>query len=293
MVEIKNMQHCTVEEKVQAWNTGFEGYYFDMTTTPDAFEKRGEAEGLSDKLSVVAFEDGTPVGLVRNGVREWQGKKVAWNGGTGVAPSVRGKGIGKKLMEAALDILQSEGVHAATLEAVKENKQAIEFYKRMGYSIVDEVHFMQLKGKVKNIQFSSAGDKISLSAATPEDAGQLSFYRGDFTWQTQWESVKDGEAVFAADKTGKAIGYAYFRKTMDHEGKHASTVLYQCEVAPDSEGRKAIAEQLILAVFDQFSGNINRIAVNVPVEGNKLTHEALEEFGFIITAAQVFMKKEL
>ena len=84
MVEIKKMAECKVDESVQAWNTGFEGYFFDMTTTPEAFEKRGRTEGLSDELSVVAFEEGVPVGLVRNGVRQWQGKKVAWNGGTGV-----------------------------------------------------------------------------------------------------------------------------------------------------------------------------------------------------------------
>jgi hypothetical protein len=62
---------------VEAWNKGFEGYYFDMATTPEAFKKRGEQEGLSPDLSVVAFESGKPVGIVRNGLREINGKKVA------------------------------------------------------------------------------------------------------------------------------------------------------------------------------------------------------------------------
>jgi GNAT superfamily N-acetyltransferase len=293
MIKIKKMAECSAAEKVQAWNTGFEGYFFDMATTPEAFEKRGKTEGLSDDLSVVAFEEGVPVGLVRNGVREWQGKKVAWNGGTGVAPSMRGKGVGKMLMEATLQVLQSEGVHTATLEAVKENTQAIELYKRMGYEIVDEVHFMQLKGEVDNHKnFPSLGG-ITLSAATPEEAGSLPFYRGDFTWQTQWQSVKDGEALVAEDAAGEAIGYAYFRKSTDAEGNLASIVLYQCEVAPNYEGPKTIAGQLIASVFDGFSGDINRLAVNIPIEKNKVVHQTLENFGFIITTAQVFMVKEL
>ena len=40
-------------------------------------------EGLSPRLSVVAFKNNEPVGIVKNGIREIDGKKVAWNCGTG------------------------------------------------------------------------------------------------------------------------------------------------------------------------------------------------------------------
>lgn len=293
MIEIKRMADCTAEEKVLAWNTGFEGYVFDMTTTIEAFEKRGETEGLSDRLSLIAFEDGRPVGLVRNGVREWRGEKLAWNGGTGVAPSMRGKGVGRKMMEATIEILRAEGVHIATLEAVKENTPAIELYKQLGYKIVDEVHFMQLKGQVETNSDFAGESQAVLEAAIPEEAGMLPFYRGDFTWQTQWESVKDGEAIIAKDANGHAIGYAYYRKSTNAKGELSSIVLYQCEVEATFKNREAVAEQLILAVFDNFSSDINRVAVNIPVEKSNISYQTLEKFGFILTTAQVFMIKEL
>lgn len=289
MLEIKKLADCTIEEGVEAWNKGFEGYYFDMATTPEAFGKRGEQEGLSANLSVVAFENGKPVGIVRNGLREIGGKKVAWNGGTGVSPALRGQGAGKKLMEATLSLLEEAGADIATLEAVSENTPAIELYKKMGYGIIDEVHFMQLKGKADGQGFQ--GDNgIELKEAAPEEAGRLPFYRGDFTWQTHWQSAKDGEAWIAYLPDGEAAGYAYYRKSFDSDGKHIATVLHQC--VADREPEKTI-QALLAGVFGDLSDDINRIAINVPEELNKTTFEALAGLGFQSTTKQVFMKKEL
>lgn len=289
MLEIRKLAECTVEEAVEAWNKGFEGYYFDMATTPEAFTKRGVQEGLSADLSVIAFEDGKPAGIVRNGIREIGGKKVAWNGGTGVALALRGKGAGRKLMEASLALLREAGADIATLEAVSENVPAIELYKKMGYEIIDSVHFLQLKGKAGGAD-SGAGRAIVLEKAAPEEAGRLPFYRGDFTWQTHWQSVKGGEALIAYSPEGEALGYAYYRKNVDGDGKHTATVLYQCVAGKEDE---KTVQALLAAVFGDFSDDINRLAVNVPEELNKTTYEALLGLGFETTTKQVFMKKEL
>lgn len=289
MHEIKKMADCTIEESVKAWNKGFEGYYFDMTTTAEAFEKRGEKEELIAELSVVAFESCEPVGIIRNGIREIGGQMVAWNGGTGVAPDFRGKGVGEKMMEATLDILMEAGVDTATLEAVSENAPAIALYKKLGYVIVDDVHFMQLKGPVETMEFVRQGS-IELKKATPEEAGALSIYRGDFTWQTHWQSVKDGKALIAFDSGGEVRGYAYYRKNHDDAGKHVSTVLYQC--VADRE-RAEVVNELLAGVFGDYSDNIKRVAVNVPEKMNKATYDVLIACGFNSTIKQVFMKKEL
>lgn len=294
MFEMKRMSGCSIEQKVEAWNKGFEGYYFYMETTAEAFEKRGAMEDLNEELSIVAFDGNNPVGIVRNGLRENDGRKVSWNGGTGVAKSVRGQGVGKRMMEKTIEWLGDAGVQLATLEAVTENKAAIELYRKMGYEILDEVDFMQLKGKVeKGPEELEAAQEITVKSASVEDAGSLDFYRHDFTWQTQWQSVKDGEALIAYDSEGKAASYAYFRKTRDENGKHIATTLYQCVVNPLAEDPKSLTVHLIAEVFEGFSGEINRVAVNIPVEMNKLTHQVLAEAGFKVTTKQVMMAKEL
>lgn len=294
MFEIKKMSECSIEQKVEAWNKGFEGYYFNMETTAEAFEKRGVTEDLNEELSIVAFDGNHPVGIVRNGLRGNDGRKVSWNGGTGVAKSVRGQGVGKRMMEKTIEWLRDSGVQLATLEAVSENKAAIELYRKIGYEIVDEVEFMQLKGNVEKCpEELKSGQEITLKSATIEEAGSLDFYRHDFTWQTQWQSVKDGEALIAYNAEGKAVGYAYFRKSKDENGKHIATTLYQCVVNPLAEDPQSLTARLITEAFEGFSGEINRVAVNIPVEMNKLTHQVLAEVGFKVTTKQVMMAKEL
>lgn len=135
MIEIRRLSECTIEQGVEAWNKGFEGYHFDMTTTPEAFEKRMKQEGLSAELSVVAFDCEEPVGLVLNGIRESSSRKIGWNGGTGVAISWRKRGVGMQLMEKTLEILKEQNVEVATLEAISENKKAIELYKSLAMKL--------------------------------------------------------------------------------------------------------------------------------------------------------------
>lgn len=292
VVEIRRLSECTIEQGVEAWNKGFEGYHFDMTTTPEAFKKRMDQEGLSGDLSVVAFDGEEPVGLVLNGTRESAGRKIGWNGGTGVAMSWRKKGVGKLLMEKTLQILNEQDVEVATLEAISGNEKAIELYKKLGYEIVDELHFMKLDGAVER-KVPSDTREYNIRKADPEEIGRLPFYRGDFPWQTQWQSVRDGEGMIAFNDEGRAAGYAFFRKLTDEQGNHNRTILYQCETAPDEKEREEITNALLNSVFENFADPISRTAVNVPVTANAETYKVLQDRGFEKNISQVFMKKEL
>jgi len=292
MVEIKRLSECTLEQATEAWNKGFEGYQFDMTTTVEAFSRRMELEGLSEQLSVVAFSDGAPVGIVLNGTRKSGGRKIGWNGGTGVAKDWRKRGVGIQLMEKTLQILKDEAVDIATLEAISGNDKAIGLYKKLGYEIVDDLFFMKLDGAISE---KNGGDSAPyhIRKAEPEEIGSLPFYRGDFPWQIQWQSVRDGVGRIVADTKGRDIGYALFRTLNDEHGNHARTILYQCETDPKALEREKIAGLLIDEVFGHFEDAINRTAVNVPATGNAVTYQALKDKGFEKSIAQVFMKKKL
>lgn len=293
MIEIKRLKDCTIEEGVEAWNTGFEGYYFDATTTADKFLTRLVNEGLSPHLSIVAFMDKKPIGIVKNGIREFNGKKLAWNGGTGVAIDLRKKGIGKKLMEATLSILTEEKVDYASLEAISDNVKAISLYKMMGYEIVDHLEYLGLNGQIDNSYSTISLDKYKVERAIPQQIGSIPFYKGMNPWQTQWQSAKDGEAIIVKGSDGNPIGYVYFRRTFNSEGKHINTVLFQCEAEPEHKDREEITRYLINKVFNSFSDDINRIIPNVPVGKSKLTHSILKEIGFQLKTEQVYMMKKM
>src|SRR6185503_17480629 len=124
-VEIRRLNTCTFDQAVQIWNEGFKGYFVDMTVSLDAYLRRFVGDGLSTEYSFIAFCDGKPAGFLLNGIRSNAGKRVAWNGGTGVSPEFRGQGIGKLLVEAALELYAEQGVEIATLEALINNEAAI------------------------------------------------------------------------------------------------------------------------------------------------------------------------
>jgi hypothetical protein len=85
MITIKPLKNCRLDQILDAWNRGFEGYFVPINMTLDSFLSRMVFEGLSPELSIVAFDEEEPVGIIMNGVRDIKGKKQAWNGGTGVA----------------------------------------------------------------------------------------------------------------------------------------------------------------------------------------------------------------
>ncbi|TCJ03191.1 GNAT family N-acetyltransferase [Cytobacillus praedii] len=295
MIEIKRLKDCTIEEGVEAWNTGFEGYYFDATTTADKFITRLVQEGLSPNLSIVAFLDKKPIGIIKNGIREFNGQKLAWNGGTGVALELRKKGIGKMLMEETLSILNKEQVDYASLEAISDNSKAISLYEKMGYEIVDHLEYLGLNGQLDRSYSAIPLVKYRVDRAVPQQIGLIPFYKGMNPWQTQWQSAKDGEAIIVKDLDGNQKGYAYFRRSFNNEGKHLNTVLYQCEVEPELERKDAeqLTRYLINEVFRSFTDDINRVIPNLPIAQSALTHSVLKEIGFKSMTEQVYMIRKM
>jgi len=293
MLTIKRLSECTWEEATKAWNRGFEGYYFDATSTVERFAHRIGMEGLSPALSVVGFVDGEPVGLVLSGVRTIDGKKVAWNGGTGVATEFRRQGVGRKLMEALLSLYREEGVDIATLEAFRQNEKAIALYQQMGYKIVDHLLFLQTVDVLPLHPFGSPEDQpYRIQKGIPHDVRALSFYHSMAPWQTQWAGIRDGEALVAQDTDGQTAGYALFKRTFDEAGKLASIVLMQCAADPSREDGEAVVRCLLSHVFAPFEYVCRRTTFNFPARHQLVVH-VLEQAGFQPSTEQVYMMLHL
>lgn len=290
MLEIKRLSECTIDEGVKAWNVGFEGYYFDATTTPENFVNRLVLEGLSPRLSIVAFKNNEPVGIVKNGIREIDGKKVAWNGGTGVSSSHRKFGIGKALMEATLDIYREEGVHTATLEAIADNQKAISLYEKIGYKTIDQLEHLELKDA---LEINVPESVFLVEKTVPQKIKFVSFYKSMNPWQTQWQSARDSEAIIIKDPTDDSIvSYAYYRQNFNPEGTPIGTVLFQCEANPEREDAEKILRFTLSQVFGTYS-DMRRIVPNIPIQASRLTYSLLNDLGFSPIAKQVYMVKEM
>lgn len=289
MVTIKRLSTCTFDEATYLWNEGFSGYYFNIAMTVDAYTARLGMEGLSPALSVVAFVDGKPAGFTLNGVRMIDGRKVAWNGGTAVLPGFRRQGVGKALMEATLNIYREEKVEVATLEAIRENSNAIALYRQMGYAIADRLVFHQRHGAFAQAPFRGSKEIFYRAIrGIPADVRDLSFYRNMAPWQTQWASVRDGESLVIIDSFGEEAGYTLFKRFFDESARQVAIALYQCEVKPEREDADAIASFMLAQAYAPFDFACRRYTVNIPASNARVL-DLLEREGFTPFAEQVFM----
>lgn len=70
-------------------------------------------------------------------LRSWQDAKRAYLTGFSIAPSERGKGLGKTFLSEIIKILEREGLHFLQLTVSPKNKAALSLYKdRFGFKEV-------------------------------------------------------------------------------------------------------------------------------------------------------------
>lgn len=279
-ITVKRFTDCTPEEMIIAWNRGFEGYFVQMEMTAELFFTRLVNEGLSLRHSFVIFDKEQPAAIVVNGLRTIDGKKTAWNGGTGVAVPYRGKGVSRLLMEETLKIYEEEGVEVATLEAIKENEKAIRLYEKFGYKIIDSLVFMNGTPDIKK------NTSIQTKSIRPEQLQLMTSYKENAPWQCQWQSVKSGEAQVYFDQDQNPLGYSLFKRIWNQEGKLEKVFLYQLELFEGMTDLQAI----FAAIANQVCHSVTFTTVNAPVS-SPIT-KLLMENGFKITTEQVQMVKK-
>jgi ribosomal protein S18 acetylase RimI-like enzyme len=89
---------------------------------------------VAPELFLVGIVDSRPVASVMAGYEGHRG----WINYLAVAPAARGKGYGRQIMEHAEQLLRERGCPKINLQVRSANREVIEFYRRLGFS-VDEV----------------------------------------------------------------------------------------------------------------------------------------------------------
>jgi GNAT superfamily N-acetyltransferase len=277
----KRLTECTIQDTITAWNRGFEGYFVQLEMTPELFFNRLVNEGLSLKHSLVAFDGEQPVAIVLNGFRVVDGKKIAWNGGTGIETDYRGGGLSNMLIEAAFKVYSEEGVEIATLEAIKENERAIRLYEKHGYEITD--HLVYLSGTLELNK-----TPIICKSIRPEQLPTFDFYKENVPWQSQWQSVKAGESQVYYDENGKPLGYALYKRVWNQEGRLEKVFLFQFELL--QKVNKETLDAVFAAITETETKPVNFITINASIRNPVINY--LIDSVFKKTTEQVQMVKK-
>lgn len=299
-IRLGRLQECTFEQAVQLKNRGFEGYYSTVTTTLDPLLKSFADYGIRPALSVVAFAAGEPVGFVFVALKTVQGKKLAWNGGTGVYPEFRGKGVAKAMMTEAAQVLLDEAVDRAILEVVTKNAHAISAYEHAGFRIADRLVGMSGDVSAGSPPFADAAELPPgwrVEYGKPSDAATLPFYRELAAWECQWHNLPDGMSLVIRDSSDRPVAYSLFQRetvpeSTDSGGSGTNRIgLYQCETAPAAADKGLLFRVMLQEVFGNIAGRCRREAVNLSTASPELV-PLLQEMGFATDYEQYLMVME-
>lgn len=94
-------------------------------------------------LILVARDGHRPVGVAYLSF-QWtleRGGRVMWLEELYVLPELRGRSIGRRLLEAALDCARARGCLAVELEVEASHSRAANLYARAGFRALDRVHW--------------------------------------------------------------------------------------------------------------------------------------------------------
>ncbi|KAH7009525.1 acetyltransferase, gnat family [Ilyonectria destructans] len=175
----------------------------------------------------------------------------------GVVPSYHGKGTGTQAMELIISAERKRGVHIIELECIKQNERALRLYKRMGFSIVQELY-----GWEKDL----TSVKDSVSDASLEDCTfeelkkQITTHAApDLPWQA-W-----GVNLLGPTKRVFKLGHAYCATS--HPDKDEEITVNVTSLFVEPEWRcQGEARRLIEAMMAKFPSKKWRASPIFPKE---------------------------
>ncbi len=123
-----------LEPVLHLWQRAGPGVHLGRSDSPDEIRKKLSRD---PDLFLVAEEEGAVVGAVMGGFDGRRGMVYH----LAVAPSHRARGLGRRLMQELEHRLAAKGCLKAYLLVTKDNPQALEFYRALGWDIMD-LHLM-------------------------------------------------------------------------------------------------------------------------------------------------------
>ena len=133
-IKITSLEGIPLRDIVECLTNAFSEYEVKMPSDVEFWRQRWKIASVDYTLSFGAFSNGNLVGFIVNGVANKQGRKTAFNTGTGVIKPFRGNKIPKKIYDHSIPILKSKGIECCALEVISTNERAIYVYEEIGFT---------------------------------------------------------------------------------------------------------------------------------------------------------------
>lgn len=264
-MEFKTLANITIDELLSVFNHSFSDYVIPFHLTKEVLISKIAAEKLDMNLSAGAFDDGKLVGFILQSEKVENGEKIIYNGGTGVVPESRGKGLVRKMYDFIIPVLKERNANTLLLEVIEGNQPAIRAYENLGFAIVRRL--LCFNG---SIQQGKENAEVSIRDLKDFQWDLLcSFWDIEPSWQGSvfvLEPMPENYVTLGASDGEKLVGYIIYGP--------AAKKIYQFAVDKNYRNR-GIGTKLFNAVKEKNGGQT--IALNNVDDSSENTSQFLSE----------------
>jgi len=208
--QIDFLSRYSLSDIYPVFMAAFADYVQDAShVTEYNFVNRAIKNGVDLDFSIGAFVNGEMVGFTLVGLDHFDGKKAAFDAGTGIIKTYRGRGIAREMFDYAIPEMRKVGVERFILEVLKDNTPAIKAYRKAGFTVTRELDSYALSLEKITGQ-KQRKECIEIHEINKED---LHLYEGCLDWQPSWENsissierIPNEVLLFGASCDGKRVG---------------------------------------------------------------------------------------
>jgi len=196
--------------------------------------------GFNPELSFAAFKDSRIISFTLNGIGVFNGKKTAYDTGSGTLKEYRGQGLATEIFKYSIPFLKEAEVSQYLLEVLQHNKKAVSVYKKIGFEISREFNYYVLKNEeYRPIKKIMQPDYRIEQISKTESESMIKFCDFNPSWQNSFDAIDRNPGDFIINgvfKEHKLLGYCVFEPVSGDV----------TQIAVDKEyRRKGIATNLI------------------------------------------------
>ena len=225
-MEIRNLSAVPLSELTQVFNQAFEGYFVPLQLTEEAMATKIRSENINLNYSVGVFDHNQLKGFILHGLQMQSGRKMVYNGGTGVVPEFRGNQWTEQMYGAVIPLLKQDGIYEHQLEVIEQNTKALRIYEKIGFNTVRTLSCF--KGRLERI----LEPEVSIrEVPIPRFEVYTGFWNFSPTWQNDTPAILralDSHKVIEMNKDEELIGYAIYAPSNGRVKQFAIHPAYRC-----------------------------------------------------------------
>lgn len=192
---IKSLADINFDIIFEAFSQAFADY--ELQLDKEELRTMTQRRGFDPSFSFAAFNGGKIVSFTCNGIGNFEGKRMAYDTGTGTLKHYRGQGLATKVFEESLPYLREAGISQYLLEVLQHNTGAVSVYRKIGFEVTREFYYFQSKvSEVKN-EIKASNHFLIRKIDIEKYTSIPSFWDFYPSWQNSFESIKRSPEKFA------------------------------------------------------------------------------------------------